>query len=97
MALAAYGDIGFRVPSVAHARYYHEVGTKTFVFNFDTHEKNHWLVGAGHADELKYFHRWHLAKGDNNPKTIFPPEGLDRQSPKKSSFKSFLYIADIQV
>ena len=63
MVLAAYGDIGFRVPSIAHARYYHEVGTKTFVFNFDTHERDHWLVGAGHADELKYFHRWGLAKG----------------------------------
>ena len=63
MALAVYGDIGFRVSGVAHARYYLEAGANVFVFNFDTHE-NHGgqLVGAAHADELKYLFAWGLSE-----------------------------------
>ena len=61
MSLAIYGDIGFRVPGVAHARYYVEAGAKVFLYNFDTHEPHGgWLVGAAHADELKYMHGWGL-------------------------------------
>ena len=61
IALDIYGDIGFRVSGVAHARFYHEAGAEVYVYNFDTHEPHGGqLVGAAHADELKYMHSWTL-------------------------------------